>query len=79
MSPDYLRHVIEGNFRVPNVVGIDKDDRPFVMPPGASVPEHSSRRKTITFNLFPEPLKQFTAALFTAATFSGGGANKDLT
>ncbi|CAN5541225.1 hypothetical protein BH24ACT20_BH24ACT20_16290 [soil metagenome] len=54
MPPHYLRHFIRGDLRIPDIVGVNKNDRPFVMASGASVTQNDRLRKPEALDFFPE-------------------------
>jgi hypothetical protein len=74
----YLANVLRLYTRVPNVVGVDKDDGSFFVAAGTGVAEHGCRRYAAPVYLFPESFEQFGPALRTAAPFTRSGAHEDL-
>jgi len=75
---DYPRHVPGSDLRVPDVVGIDEDDRALVVATGAGVAQHGGRREPAPLELRPERLEELSATFATTALFSRGGAHEDL-
>jgi len=75
----YLRNIHWLHAGVPDIVGVDKHDRTFLVAAGADVAEHGGRRYAVQLHLFPEYLEQFAATLRAAATLTRRGANEDLT
>ena len=78
MAIHYLRHVFGPNFRVPDVIGVDKDDGALLVAAGAGITEYGGRRYPAPIYLFLEGRQQLTAALRAAASFAGGGAHEDV-
>ena len=78
MSLDYLRHVLGSNAGVPDVVGVDEDDRALVVAAGAGVAQHGGRREAAPLGLSPERLEELSAAFRAAASRPRRGANENL-
>jgi hypothetical protein len=75
---DDTRHVFGRNAGVPDVVGVDEDDRPLVVAARAGVAQHRVRRISAPLDLETERLKELAAALRAATVLAGGGAHEDL-
>ena len=75
---DDVRYVLGSDARVPDVVWVDEDDRPFMVAAGAGVAQHGGRREPAPLDLPLERRKEFSAALGTAAALPRCGAHKNL-
>src|SRR5215210_1910654 len=78
MTLHYSGHVLGCYTGVPDVVGVDEDDRPFLVAAGAGVAEHGGWRYAEHLNLVSEHLEEFAATLRAAATLARRGAHEDL-
>jgi hypothetical protein len=78
MPLDDARYVLRSDARVPDVVRVDKDDRPLMVATGAGVEHYGGGREPEPLDLSPELLQEFDSALRAAAPLSGRGANEDL-
>ena len=78
MPLDYLRHVLGSNAGVPDVVGVDEDDRPLVVAAGADVAQHGGWWEPAPLDLGPERLEELAAAFRAAASLPRRGAHENL-
>jgi len=53
----YSGHVLGCNVGVPDVVGVDEDDRTFLVATGASIAEYGGRRDAVALDLVLEHLE----------------------
>ena len=74
---DYLRHILQSNAGVPDVVGVDEDDRAIVVASGAGVAQHHGRRESMPLDLGPERPKEITAAFAAAAPLPRRSAHEN--
>ena len=79
MASDDLGHVFQRDVRIPDVVGIDKDDGALLVAAGAGVAEHGGGRYAAPVHHFPESVEQLATAFGAAAPLAWCGANEDLT
>ena len=78
MPLDDRRHVVGRDAGIPDIVGVDEDDRPLVVAARAGVTQHRGRRKPATLDLEAKRLQQLATPLRAAAALAGGGAHEDL-
>ena len=78
MTSDDLGHVFQRYAGIPDVVGIDKDDRALLVAAGAGVAEHGGRGYAAPVHLFPERVEQLAATFGAAAPLAWCGAHEDL-
>jgi hypothetical protein len=75
---DYLWHFLGRHPGIPDVVGIDEDDRALVVTPGTGVAQYRGRQESAPLELHPERLDQVGATFGTAAPLPRGSAHKNL-
>jgi hypothetical protein len=74
----YRRYVFTRYARVPDIVRIDKHDRPVLVPTGADVAKYGCRWHASQLHLVSESRKEFTPSLRAAASLTRRGTDEDL-